>query len=91
MEKRLIAYSVHIPENLFKALKEAAGNRKAAGLVREAITNMLEGGDLYKRGYAAAIRDCAGKISKNRLAQSIAVDGDVISDVLVKEISSLNS
>ena len=91
MEKRLIAYSVHIPENLFKALKEAAGNRKAAGLVREAITNMLEGGDLYKRGYSAAVRDCSNKISKNRLAQSIAVDGDVISEVLVKEISSLTS
>lgn len=90
MEKRLIPYSVHLPEHIFNALKSAAGNRKAASLVRDAITNLIEGGDLYKRGYIAAVRDCTNKIQKNKLCQSIAVDGDVISDVLVNELNALN-
>lgn len=90
MEKRLIPYSVHLPEAIFNKLKEAAGDRKAAGLVRDAITNFLEGGDLYKHGYEAGIRDCAAKVAKNKLAQSIAFEGEVISDVIVKEINSLN-
>lgn len=90
MEKRLIPYSVHLPEPIFNKLKQAAGDRKAAGLVRDAITMFVEGGDLYKHGYAAALRDCAAKVQKNRLARSIAVEGEAISDVIVKEINSLN-
>lgn len=91
MEKRLIPYSVHLPEPIFNALKQAAGSRKAASMVRDAITNLIEGGDLYKRGYSAGIRDCASKVARNKLAQSVAIDGDVISDVLVKEINTLEN
>lgn len=90
MENRLIPYSVHLPEHIFRALKDAAGGRKAAGLVRDAITTFIEGGDQYKQGYASALKDCSAKIAKNRLAKSISIDGQLISDVLVKEISSLN-
>ena len=35
--KRLIPYSVHLPEDVYKKLKEAAGSRKASALVRDAI------------------------------------------------------
>ena len=38
--KRLIPYSVHLPEDIHKKLKAAAGDRKASALVRDAITLM---------------------------------------------------
>jgi len=89
MEKRLIPYSVHLPEHIFVALKQAAGDRKAASLVREAITMFIENEDAYKRGYTTAIRDVMDKVASNKIANSIAIDSNVVSDVLVKEISSL--
>ena len=41
MEKRLIPYSVHLPEPIYAKLKKAAGERKASALVRDAITMMI--------------------------------------------------
>ena len=45
--KRLIPYSVHLPEDVYNKLKEAAGNRKASALVRDAITLIVEGDDEF--------------------------------------------
>ncbi|MEY3202324.1 MAG: hypothetical protein RIR70_1874 [Pseudomonadota bacterium] len=90
MENRLIPYSVHLPEHIFLKIKEAAEGRKASGLVRQAIIAFLENGDLYKQGYASALADAAKKVSSNKLARSLAFEGQVLSDVLVKEINFLN-
>ncbi|MEY4720073.1 MAG: hypothetical protein RL563_2691 [Pseudomonadota bacterium] len=91
MEKRLIPYSVHLPEPIFLKIKAAAGNRKAAGLVRQAITAFIENGDLYQQGYANGLADAVKAVSCNKLAKSIAYEGEVVSDVLVKEINSLTN
>jgi hypothetical protein len=52
--KRLIPYSVHLPEEVHAKLKEAAGNRKASALVRDAITLIIEGDDEFNGGYNKA-------------------------------------
>jgi hypothetical protein len=91
MDKRLIPYSVHLPEHIFLKIKEAAAGRKAASLVREAITNFIEHGDLYNKGYSSGIRDSANKVANHKLANSIEIDGQRVSDVLVKEINKLNT
>ncbi|MFM2134488.1 MAG: hypothetical protein RL156_1769 [Bacteroidota bacterium] len=90
MEKRLIPYSVHLPEHIYNQIKQAAEGRKASGLVRQAITAFIENGDLYNQGYATGLADAANKVSSNKLAKALAYEGQVVSDVLVKEIKSLN-
>ena len=54
--KRLIPYSVHLPEEVHAKLKEAAGNRKASALVRDAITLIIEGDDEFNGGYNKGVR-----------------------------------
>jgi hypothetical protein len=49
---------VHLPEDVYLKLKEAAGNRKASALVRDAITLIVEGDDEFNGGYNKGVRDC---------------------------------
>ena len=55
--KRLIPYSVHLPEEIYKKLKAAAGERKASALVRDAITVIVNGDDEFNGGYNKAVSD----------------------------------
>jgi Arc/MetJ-type ribon-helix-helix transcriptional regulator len=87
--KRLIPYSVHLPEELHAALREHAQNRKASSLVRDAITSMLKGGKPFDSGYNQAIRDVVNLIRKNQVANAISWDGVKIADELVEEIKEL--
>ena len=47
--KRLVPYSVHLREDIYLKLKAAAGQRKATALVRDAITLIVEGDDVFIR------------------------------------------
>ena len=42
-DNRLVPYSVHLKRDVYDKLKLAAGQRKASGLVRDAITLIIEG------------------------------------------------
>lgn len=89
MEKRLIPYSVHLPEDVFNLIKQAAGERKASGLVREAIVSFVTKRDLFDKGYQAGIQAAIKKVGNNRLANTIAYDNNTIAEVLSKDLSSL--
>ena len=82
--KRLIPYSVHLPEDIYAKLKAAAGERKASALVRDAITLIIEGDDTFNGGYNKAIRDAIAVIKENHHASTIAVGGDSIADQLAE-------
>lgn len=87
--KRLIPYSVHLPEELHIALREHAQNRKASSLVRDAITSMLKGGKPFDSGYNQAIRDVVKLIGKHDQANAISWHEVTIADDLVAEIEEL--
>ncbi len=89
MEKRLIPYSVHLPENVFALIKQAAGERKAAGMVREAIVSFFEKRDLFDQGYQAGIEASLKKVTQHKIANAIAYDNVSIADDLSKDIQSL--
>ena len=57
MEKRLVPFSLYLPPDLHRKLKQAAKQRKASQLVRDGIKLILDGGDHYKSGYNQAIKD----------------------------------
>lgn len=87
--ERLIPYSVHVPESIFKKLKEFAGERKAAGLVRDAIVSFVEGGDLFNKGYNSGIDAALKKVNNHKIANSLAFNGDVVAALIAREITSL--
>lgn len=89
MDKRLIPYSVHLPEEIYRKIKDAAGDRKASGLVREAIIAYVEKEDLHKSGFNAGLSAAMKKISSHKLASTIAINNEVISDALCGELNKL--
>ena len=76
--KRLIPYSVHLPEDIYKKLKAAAGERKASALVRDAITLIIEGDDTFNGGYNKAIRDVISTIYEDQWCRAIGVEGQIL-------------
>lgn len=72
--KRLIPYSVHLREDIYHKLKEAAEGRKASGMVRDAITMYLEGGDAFAAGYDKGIREAIILIQSDDMSQRVAID-----------------
>jgi metal-responsive CopG/Arc/MetJ family transcriptional regulator len=87
--KKLIPYSVYLPEAHHKALKKAAKDRKASELIRDAIQMILDGGKPFESGYNQAIRDAAKVIYDCKEAQMIAVKGRDLGDVLSEKIEAL--
>lgn len=73
--KRLIPYSVHLPEPVYAKLKEAAGNRKASALVRDAITLIVDGDDEFNGGYNKAIRDVISLLHDDDWCRDIGIQG----------------
>lgn len=86
---RLIPYSVHLPEPIFKQVKEAAQNRKAASVVRDAITMYLQGYDQFDAGYNKAINDAIRIVQTNTSANSISVKGLPISELICAALTTL--
>jgi hypothetical protein len=70
-------------------LKELAKDRKAAGIVRDAITMILDGNDEYTSGYNKAIKDAAKVVYENEHAQMIAIKGKDLGAILTEQIDLL--
>lgn len=87
--KRLIPYSVHLPEEIYKKLKAAAGERKASALVRDAITIIVNGDDEFNGGYNKAVFDVINMIKDDSICSRISVDGNTIADHLGGQLQEM--
>jgi len=87
--KRLIPYSVHLPEDIYEKLKKAAGERKASALVRDAITMIVEGGDQFSSGYNKGIRDAQTIVKNDKATSGIVLNGNSISTTLESKMERL--
>jgi len=87
--KRLVPYSVHLREDIYLKLKEAAGQRKATALVRDAITLIVEGDDVFNGGYNKGLRDAIFVIKENESASSISIGGESIAELLSRQIEAM--
>ena len=88
--KRLVPYSVHLREDIYLKLKAIAKDRKAASLVRDAITMIVEGDDSFTGGYKKALRDTISVVQLDEWAGSIGIGGQSIADKLVTKIERLS-
>jgi len=87
--KRLIPYSVHLPEEIYRKLKTAAGERKASGLVRDAITLIVEGGTTYNGGYNKGVRDSIRVVEAESLVNGLVINGKRVGPALVTQMEKL--
>lgn len=87
--KKLVPYSVYLPDDLYKKLKEAAKDRKASVLIRDAIGMMFSGKDLYSTGYNRGLADAAKVVYDCEEAQMIAIKGKDLAAILAEKIDTL--
>lgn len=87
--KKLVPYSVYLPMDHYLKLKEAAKDRKASVLIRDAIGMILDGGDAYTSGYNKACRDAAKIVYDSPEAQMIAIKGQDLGSILTQQIEAL--
>jgi hypothetical protein len=88
MEK-LIPYSVYLPKDYHEKIRELAKERKASGMIRDAICMILDGGDQYKSGYNQGLRDSIKYVRKIPDLKIIAIKGKYIDDIVVQQIEQL--
>lgn len=87
--KKLVPYSVYLPLDLYKQLKEAAKDRKASVLIREAIGMILSGKNLFDSGYNRGLADAAKVVYDCEEAQMIAIKGKDLGSILAEKIDLL--
>lgn len=89
MEKRLIPYSVYLPEEHYKKLKAMAKERKASSMVRDAVVMMINGNDAYTSGYQKGINDAAQVVYECEEAEMVAIKGRDLGAILTERIKEL--
>ena len=87
--KNLIPYSVYLPEPLFLKLKEAAQQRKASKIIRDAIAMLIEGSDEYTSGYNKALKDATQVVYNCEEAKMISIKGKNLCETLLDRIDDL--
>lgn len=87
--KRLIPYSVHLPEDIYRKLKAAAGERKASSLVRDAIILILEGGSVYNGGYNKAVRDCIRVVESDASVSGLVINNRAVAPSLISKMEKI--
>ena len=87
--KRLIPYSVYLPENQFLKLRQLAKERKESAMIRDAIDMIIDGNDAYTSGYNKAVKDAAQLVYDCNEAQMIAVKGKDLGSILTEQIEGL--
>lgn len=87
--KKLVPYSVYLPVEHYNKLKAAAKDRKASSLIRDAISLIVDGQDVYTTGYNKGIKDAAKIVYECEEAQMIAVKGKDLGVILAERIDTL--
>lgn len=87
--KKLVPYTVFLPEDQFAAIKKFAKERKASELIRDGVDMMLKGNDIYTSGYNKGIADAAKIVYDCEEAQMIAIKGKDLGAILAEKIDTL--
>jgi hypothetical protein len=88
-KRKLIPYSVYLPEDYYDKIREHAKNRKASSLVRDAICMILDGDDSFRAGYNKAIKDAIKIVSACKEIQNLSIHKKYVTEILNEQIGLL--
>jgi hypothetical protein len=91
MAKKLIPYTIYVPEEHYNLLKEHAENRKASSVIRDALGAYFDNTGLYISGYKAAINEAIEIIHRIEDVKSIAIKGVPLGDIIESNLIYLSS
>jgi hypothetical protein len=87
--KRMIPYAVHLPEDIYNKMKDAAKERKASAIVRDAITMIVEGDSVYTTGYKKGVKESIDVVLNNDGAKTISYGKQTIADSIASDLGML--
>jgi len=87
--RKLIPYSVYLPREYHDRISHLAKERKASGLIRDAIMMILDGGDHYKSGYNQGIRDSIKYVRKMNELSNFSYKGTTMDELVVGQLEQL--
>lgn len=87
--KKLVPYSVYISQEHYEKLRRLARERKASSMIRDAISSILDGSDVFTAGYNKGLKDAADVIYNCKEAQMVAVMGRDLGVILSEQIELL--
>lgn len=87
--KKLVPYSVYISQEHYEKLRGLAKERKASSMIRDAISSILDGSDVFTAGYNKGLKDAADVIYNCKEAQMVAVMGRDLGVILSEQIELL--
>lgn len=87
--KKLVPYSVYLPVEYYNKIKDFAKDRKASGMVRDAIIMSIEGGDAFTSGYKKGLRDAVTAVDNCKEIEVIAINGRYLADILAEQINAM--
>jgi hypothetical protein len=87
--RKLVPYSLYLPQEYHDRLREYARQRKASEVIRDAIAMMLDGGDEYTSGYNQGLRDAAKIVFDCEEATYVSVKGRDVGELLSERIEGL--
>lgn len=82
MAKKLIPYTIYVPEEYYELLKGHAENRKASSIIRDALGAYFDDKDLYLSGYKRAVEESIDIVKRIDDVKNIAVKGRPLSDII---------
>jgi hypothetical protein len=86
---KLIPYSVYLPSDVYEKIRALAKERKASSAVRDAITLIMQDGDLYRSGYRKGIDEAIKIINNCKEIENIAVNNKYLADALIDQLMLL--
>lgn len=88
-EKKLVPYSVYLPVEYYNKIKGFAKDRKASGMVRDAIIMAVDGDDAFTSGYKKGLRDAITAVDNCKEIEVIAINGRYLADILAEQITAM--
>lgn len=88
-EKKLVPYSVYLPVEYYNKIKDFAKDRKASGMVRDAIIMAVDGDDAFTSGYKKGLRDAITAVDNCKEIEVIAIGGRYLADILAEQITAM--
>ena len=89
MGRKMVPYSLYLPEDQRDALRKYSEQRQGAEMVRNAISVMLKGGSEFDAGYNKALEDVVKVIDNVKEIECIAVNGKYLNDLLATAVKEL--
>lgn len=89
MARKMVPYSLYLPEDQRDALRKYSEQRQGAEMVRNAIGVMLKGGSEFDGGYNKALEDVIKVIDGVKEIECIAVNGKYLNDLLADAVKGM--